>query len=191
MRNGTLAVLIIAALATAGAHAGTDTGARPVSSGTQYSQPDLRLEGYDKILIEEPTLQYDETSAYRAPNTALSKAAAAALREASGERFTVVTEAAPGVVRLRAAITNVRAEEKPRRFWQYTPVGLIKSRVDTARGTNVTLYGATVEIELVDALTGRSLATVVDTDDYASWRDVVARLDWWVRHIIDDPQRWV
>ncbi len=190
MRSNIRSGLVVAMLATAGAHAGT-VAIEPISSGTRYSQPDLRLEGYDKILIDELTLAYDETSAYRNPNAALSKAAAATLRDASGERFTVVTEAGPGVVRLRAAITNVRAEEKPRRFWQYTPVGLIKSRVDTARGTNVTLYGATVELELVDALTGRSLATVADTDDHASWRDVVARLDWWVRHIIDDPQRWV
>jgi hypothetical protein len=91
---------------------------------------------------------------------------------------------------LRASITDVRAAEKRRRFWQYTPVGLIKGRVDAATGANVALQSATLRIELLDAVTGEVLATVVDADDYGSWQDVVARLDWWVRHIVNDPHRW-
>jgi hypothetical protein len=190
MRSTIYLAAVVAALAAA-AHAATEPPTDRAASGwTRYSQPDLTLAGYDKILIEEPTLAYDETSAYRDEKSGVVRAAAAALRAASRERFAVATDAGPGVIRLRAAIVDVRAEERPRRFWQFTPVGFVKGRVDGARGTDVTLYGATIEVELVDALTGRTLATVVDSDDYGSWRHAIARLEWWVRHIVDDPQRW-
>ena len=186
----TLALALATLAATCAASIPAATAAAVGS--THYTQPDIELRGYDKVLIEEPTLTYDETSSHRAAATTqrIRSAALATLRTAVAEQFELVTEAGPGVIRLRAAITDVHAESKPRRFWQYTPIGLVKGRIDAAKGTDVALRAATIELELTDSLTGDALAAVVDTDDYGSWGDVVARLDRWVRHVIDDPSRW-
>jgi hypothetical protein len=196
MRLPIHAALLIAALpaAVASADSYAESTARPPVSNTLYSQPDIRLDGYDSIVIEGIALEYDSESLYRDENSKrrerISAAGTQALARAVGGRFAIVTEAGAGALRLRASITDVRAEKERRRFWQYTPVGLIKGGVDAARGANVQLQSATLHIELLDAMTGEVLATVVDADDYASWQDVVARLDWWVRHIVDDPGRW-
>jgi hypothetical protein len=186
--------VLAASVAAAAQRASAATGATPAVHGTRYTQTDIALRGYDKIVVEPVTLQYDYTSADGADVKRAARvcdATAAALREAVGERFRIVTEVGPGTILLRASVNGVRVEEKRRRFWQYTPLGLVKTRIDDARGRNVTLPSATIEISLVDALTGETLASVTETDDYASWRDVVGRLDGWVRHIIDDPRRFV
>jgi hypothetical protein len=165
--------------------------AAPTIAGTShYTQPDIELRGYDKVLIEEPTLVYDDASMHRGDTQRIRAASVATMRTAVGEQFQIVTEPGPGVIRLRAGITDVRAEKKPRRFWHYTPVGLIKGRIDAATGRSLALQTATIEIELTDSLTGTPLAAVVDADNDSSWRDVIGRLDWWIRHVIDDPQRW-
>jgi hypothetical protein len=187
-----LALTAIGANIAAGSERGAAT---TVASATRYTQPDLKLDDYDKVVIQQLRLEYDELSAYRDASEArqarICAAGMATLEEAVRGRFAIVDEAAPGAILLRVAVTDIRAQQKPRKFWQYTPVGLIKGRVDAAKGANVALHSATIEIELVDALTGQALASVVETDDYESWRDVVGRLDWWVRHIVDDPRRWV
>jgi hypothetical protein len=190
-----IAFFVLAALASTGARAGAVSGdATPIVHGTRYTQADLALRGYDKILVQPVTLDYDETSlddgATARQTERVCTATLAALREAVGGRFEIVTEPGPGTIRLTASVSSVQVAEKRRRFWQYTPLGLVKTRVDSARGLNVTLPAATIEIEFVDALTGETLASVSETDDYASWRDVIGRLDGWVRHIIDDPRRF-
>jgi hypothetical protein len=196
MRLKPIAFFVIAALAAAATQrASAATGdATPAVHGTRYTQADIALRGYARIVVEPVTLQYAESAlddGVAAKQTErVCDASGAALREAVGARFEIVTEAGPGTILLRASVRGVQVAEKRRRFWQYTPLGLVKTRIDSARGANVTLPSATIEIELVDALTGETLASVAETDDYASWRDVVGRLDGWVRHIIDDPRRF-
>jgi hypothetical protein len=191
-----IALFVVAALTSFGAHGAVASSTTPPSThGTRYTQSDLAFRGYDKIVVEPLEVQYDEASpdrdAYTRHVERVCDASVTALKEAVGARFAIVTDPGPGTIRLRASVTGVRVEEKRRRFWQYTPVGLVKRSIDVARGADVALQTATIEIALVDAMTGETLATVADTDDYASWRAVVARLDGWIRHIIDDPRRTV
>src|SRR5262245_60279422 len=131
---------------------------------------------YQKVLIEDVTLSYDEQSAYQgftpAQRERIGAAAVDAIRAAVGERFAIVDEPGPGVLRIRAAITGVRAAEKDKHFWSYTPFGLVKGRVDHATGKNIALLSATAEVELRDAETGDSLVAVIDAN--AGYADAAA-----------------
>jgi hypothetical protein len=198
------AALIFAALSALGA---TSTfGASRVEVGASaapgpnvlvYSKADVGPRTYEKVLIEDVRISYDESSAYKdftpAQQERIREAAAAAIRAAIGERFAIVTEPGPGVLRVRPAITGVRAEEKKKRFWTYTPFGFVKGRVDAATGKNIALLSATAEIELLDAESGECLAAVADlnagyesatSQEYASFRAVVAKLGGWTHRLV-------
>jgi hypothetical protein len=163
-----------------------------------YFKDDLESRGYDKVLIEDLTISYDESSTYKgftpAQQERIGEAAAAAIRAAIGEYFTVASEPGPGVLRVRPAITGVRAEAKKKRFWSYTPFGFVKGRIDSATGKNIALLSATAEIELLDGESGDCLAAVADLnggyedaadmEEYASFRTVVAKLGGWTHRLV-------
>jgi hypothetical protein len=174
--------LVLAALSTLGA-------CSAAHAATYYAQPGIERRTYTKALIEDLQLRYDDASPIKDFDSEqaqrLRAAALEELRATIAERFEVVTVAGPGVIRVRAAITGIRAEEKRKRFWQYTPVGLIKTRVDAASGANVALRAATVELEIVDAASGERLGGAIVPDEDASWRRVIATVGAWAHVVID------
>jgi len=141
------AVFAAAALTLLGTNASAEVSG-PVSS-------------YDKVLVDEIELAYDAASPLKALNGAerkrLCDAMRAALTSAAAGRFTIVAEPEPGVIRLHATIAGIDAAKKDKHFWRFTPIGLIKSRVDAASGTDVVVRAATIEVSAFDALSGERL----------------------------------
>jgi hypothetical protein len=144
---------------------------------------------YDKLLVDDVELLYDAASPLQSLSPVEARrirdAARAALTSAAGERFTIVTESGPGVIRLHASIA-IDAAKKDKHFWRFTPVGFIKTRVDVASGADLVLRAATVEITVLDALSGERVPATSDPstrdaaaapNPSASLRDVAAALE--------------
>ena len=148
---------------------------------------------YDRLLIEDVRVSYDESSSYRGLKpqllARLNAAVTEAIRAAVGDRFTIVSEPGPGVLLVRPAIVNVHAERKVKHFWSYTPFGFIKGRVDTAAGRDFVLESATVEVQLLDSVSERELAAAADltadgTDETLSLRTLVAKVGEWTQRLV-------
>ncbi len=154
---------------------------------------------YDKLLIDDVVIAYDEQSPYQGLKPAqierIKAATAEALRKTFGERLTIVAEPGPGVLLIRPAITDILAEEKTKHFWSYTPFGFAKGKIDTATGKNFVLLSATVEVEVLDSDTGQQLAAIADLTagdvvdgDYRelSFRTLVAKVCEWTQVLVSD-----
>jgi hypothetical protein len=123
---------------------------------------------YDKLLIDDVELSYDAASPLQklTPVQArrIRESAREALLSASQGRFTIVTEPGPGVLRVHASIGAIDAAKKGKHFWNFTPVGFVKTRVDVASGADFVLRAATVEIAVFDAVSGEPLRESNDAD---------------------------
>src|SRR5262249_26307464 len=123
-------------------------------------------ESYDKVLVDDVELSYDVASPLKSLSPAeakrISAAARAALESAAKDRFTIVAEPGPNVIRLHASISASDAAKKGKHFWTFTPVGLIKTRVDVASGADIVVRAATVEISVLDAQSGEPLRESID-----------------------------
>jgi len=64
---------------------------------------------------------------------------------------------------LRIAITNVYAKKPKKSILSYTPIGLVKSGVKKAAGTNYSLTNAVMEGEMSDSVTGELLGALMAT----------------------------
>jgi hypothetical protein len=154
------------------------------------------VSGYDKLLIDDVVVSVDDPEGQGLQPKhieRLREAAAQSIRAAVGERFPIVTEPGPGVLRVRAAITHVRVEQKPRTFLTYSLFGFIKRRIDIATGRVFVLVAATTEVEVLDAQSGRSLRGVADlaaadpapdSDEEPSFRVVLAKLGGWTHRLV-------
>jgi uncharacterized protein DUF3313 len=129
--------------------------------GTASAEVTGRAASYDKVLVDEVELAYDAASPLQSLSRAEAKrvgdAARAALTSAASERFTVVDQAGPGVLRLHASIVGIDAAKKDKHFWRFTPVGAIKNGVAAASGSDFVVRAATVEVSMLDALSGEPL----------------------------------
>jgi len=117
---------------------------------------------YDKLLVDEVELSYDAASPLKSLTDAeanrIIDSARAALTSAAARRFTIVAKPGPGVIRLHATIAGIDAAKRDKHFWRFTPVGLIKTRVDAASGADIIVRSATVDVVAFDALTGERLS---------------------------------
>jgi uncharacterized protein DUF3313 len=125
-----------------------------------------RGNSYDKVLIDEIELAYDAASPLQSLSRAEAKrigdAARAALTSAAAGRFTIVEQPGPGVLRLHASIIGIDAAKKDKHFWRFTPVGAIKTGVDAASGSDFVVRAATVEVSMLDAVSGEPLPGSLD-----------------------------
>ena len=200
-RFTTILLLCACGILTTTAAAGPEaSGAgRPASAAAIEILPhSIDALPYDKLLIEPVEISYDAASPYQGAkhdrDTRIGEAAAKAIRTAVGEKLKIVDEPGPGVLRVRAAITNVYGEPKPKTFLSYTPFGLIKTRVDAAKARDFVLISATIQVALYDGESGRPLAAVADfTGDDArsadadlSFRTLVAKVSGWTRRLMVD-----
>ena len=152
---------------------------------------------YDKLLVDDVELSYEAASPLQSLSPAEARrirdAARAALTSAAGERFTIVMEPGPGVIRLHASVA-IDAARKDKHFWRFTPVGFIKTRVDVASGADFVLRAATIEIAVLDSLSGERVPAPSDlltrdaaavSNPPASLRDVAAALEANARSMLD------
>jgi hypothetical protein len=140
---------------------------------------DVTGHAYDQLLIDEVEISYDAASPLQAlsPPEArrIRDAARAALTSAAGERFTIVTEPGPGVIRLHASVA-IDAAKKDKHFWRFTPVGFVKTRVDVASGADLVLRAATIDL---------ARDATAQSNSPASLRDVAAALEAKARTALD------
>jgi hypothetical protein len=114
-----------------------------------------------------------------------------ALAEQIGREFALADGPGPDVLQLRAALTQAKgAKVALRTISTFVPQALVLSTVTgLSADAAVTVGSAAVEAELVDTISGRRLAAVVDsragtktpftTRTFTKWGDVEAACNYW------------
>jgi hypothetical protein len=156
-----------------------------------YIDPNAAWSQYDAVHIESVTLWVSDES--KAPSAEQQKMLTDTLYKAFhdkiGEKFTLVSEPGPGVIQLRAALTEARGSRVvlntvttviPQARLASTVVGL---------GTDTAAFvgAASAEAEMTDAITKQRLAAVIDSRAgtkgilrmFSKWADVEAICNYW------------
>ena len=144
---------------------------------------------YTKVMLEPITLFISPNSKYKGLDPDELKAVTDGFVEAATKalepEIPVVHAAGPGVLYVRAAITNVNLANKKRKLMQYTPVGLVTSSVMNAAGMRISLKEAVLEIETLDSVSGERVSVMVDKSptvaekEKLSWESVANTLTYY------------
>ncbi len=133
-----------------------------------YLNPGRDLRKYNKVLINHVVVYFNPQSENREIDPVqlnqLTEYFHQALVDALKDRYPIVDRPGEGVLRIRAAITDVEPG-KPVAGAATTvvPVGAAVSLIKkTTTGSNMAVGRASMEIELADSLTGARLAAAVD-----------------------------
>ncbi len=140
-----------------------------------YEKPNIDWSKYTQILIEPVRIQRttsdDGSSMSRRDRLMLGIYFEYTMRDAVQRKYRIVQQPGPGVLRVRAAINDVKSADS-----------LLNELSAPAGGA----YGeVSMEGELVDAMTGERLVAMVDTKagsmfaSYSSWDDVTQAFDDW------------
>lgn len=131
-----------------------------------WTKPGVNRAAYTKVMIEPITIFISRDSEYQDLDANELKALADGFNETLIKtlepEIAVLNKAGPGVVYLRAALTNVKLAKKKRGLLSYTPIGLVATAVADAAGARISLKDAAVEIEMLDSTTGERLGVLVD-----------------------------
>lgn len=160
-----------------------------------YFNPTARWSQYDKLLIDSVTLWRDAESDEVPANDAqvLTDFLYAALHEELGRHYQIVDAPGPGVLRLRAAVT----EAKGSRVVMDTVTSvvpqlrLLANLTGMATGTATLVGKAGVEAELKDSLSGELLAAAVDARQGSKavrggikeWSDAKLAFEYWAERL--------
>lgn len=161
-----------------------------------FKKQNLDLRAYNKLMIDEIQFRYADDSPYKGINQSelqqVRQTALESLQKALSGRYEIVDAPGPGVLHLRAAITDIRANKKGKNLLSFTPVGLVKQGIDSVTGLNIVLRTVTAEAELRDAVSGERLIAVIDpyagypssgNTRKASWDEVTDTLDNWAQRL--------
>ena len=131
-----------------------------------WIKPEVNRAVYTKVMIEPITIFISPDSEYQDLDAKELKALADGFNETLIKtlepEIAVLNKAGPGVVYMRAALTNVKLAKKKRGLLSYTPIGLVATAVADAAGARISLKDAAVEIEMLDSVTGERLGVLVD-----------------------------
>ena len=165
----------------------------PNEAQYRYINPKANLKAYDKILIEPVVI-------FPGPKSKLAQVPPEDQRELVtylqstvvsrlSEDYTFVGQPGPGVMRLRAAITEAR-KSRPVLDLVTTvvPFGLLASSAKRlVTGTHSFVGGAAIEMEILDSMSGERLMAAVDEragskalrGKLRTWDDVKDAYDYW------------
>jgi hypothetical protein len=157
-----------------------------VRSGVDWSR-------YAAVHIESVTLWMEKEDGGGNPKERqmLADLLYKALAEQIGREFALADGPGPDVLQLRAALTQAKgAKVALRTISTFVPQALVLSTVTgLSADAAVTVGSAAVEAELVDTISGRRLAAVVDsragtktpftTRTFTKWGDVEAACNYW------------
>ncbi len=131
-----------------------------------WTKPDLNRAAYTRVLIEPIAIFISPTSEYQDLDANELKAIADGFSETFTKtlepEIAVLNTPGPGVVYMRAALTNVKLTQKKRGLLGYTPIGLVVTAVADAGGARISLKDAALEVEMLDSVTGERLGVLVD-----------------------------
>jgi hypothetical protein len=162
-----------------------------------YIRPGVDWSSYSAVQIESVTLWMNEGGGPKneKDRQMLADLLYKALSEKLGAKFALADRPGPGVVRIRAALTQAKGARVPMRtISTFVPQMLVVSTaVGLAADTAVTVGSATVEAELEDSISGQRLAAAVDeragtkalftTRTFTKWGDVEAACNYWAERV--------
>lgn len=158
-----------------------------------YINPDANFGAYDKVLLDPVAMHARSESSLSkiSPENlqVLEDYLYAALRRELGKVYTIVDGPGPGVLRVRAAITEVRGAKVPMNILStVSPQAQVLDRAKKlGTGTYSFAGRAAVEGEVTDSLTGKRLIAAVDErvggkaphTKLGAWNDVKKAYDYW------------
>ena len=161
-----------------------------------YRAEGKSLKGYTKVVIDPILVWYHPDSKYQGMEpkelAELTSLLQQQLTDDLEPEYPVVGEGGAGVLRLRLAITQIRAEKKKKGLLNYTPMGLVVGAAKSAGQItpNLNLMEAQVEAELLDAGDDTRLAVVVEPlvtskekDQKLTWDKISGVLDAYAKRL--------
>ena len=160
----------------------------------RWLKPDVDFKKYSKVALEHVVFFFDDTSEYKGIDTAeldeVAKSADLALVTALKDKYPIVTEPGPDVVRIRFAITNLKAS-KPvvgviTTATMVLPVGLAISLVKKGATGSWSGSGATgSEMMAIDSMTNDVIAAARGdrkagfTERFTKWGSTADAFTYW------------
>jgi hypothetical protein len=160
-----------------------------------YVADDTRFSDYRAILLDSVTLWSSERMASlpREDQQALADQLYLSLHRALEKDWTMVDSPGPGVLRVRAALTEARGSNVPLDVVATVlpHLNLLGKAAHLGEETASTVGSATGELEITDSLTGRRLVAAVDQRVGArslrgmthKWSDVQEAFDYWAEYL--------
>ena len=156
-----------------------------------YLAGDAKFAGYDSLIVESVTLWGGTRMAQlpQADQQALADRMYASLHEALAKDWKIVAAPGPGVLRIRAALTEAKGSNVRLDVISTVlpPVGLLALAASLPKDTASTVGAAAGELEITDSVTSRRLVAAVDERVGArslsgmndQWSDVDEAFDYW------------
>jgi len=158
-----------------------------------YIDPRTDWSRYGAVEIDSVTLwaSQETVKLSREDQQMLTDLVYKAMHENLGKEFRLVDRTGPDVLRLRAALTQAKGANVPLRTMStiLPQALLLGAAVGLSADTASTVGTATVEMELLDSITGARLAAAVDeragtkslltTRTFSTWGDVEAAANFW------------
>jgi hypothetical protein len=159
-----------------------------------YVKPGVAWSGYDAVMLDSVTLwKAAEDSVSEESAQQLTDYLYQALHDELSKEFRMVKTPGPGVLRLRAALTETKgARVVGNAVTSIVPQArLVSTLLGAASDVQVFVGRATAEAELTDALSGERLLAAVDQRSgtkairggIAKWSDVKLACDYWAGRV--------
>lgn len=161
-----------------------------------WINPEAKWSSYDAVHIDSVMLWLHEgTELPEADQKMLTDLLYKQLHTELEKQFKIATAGGPGVVRVRAAITQAKgAKVVSRTISTLLPQALILgTAVGLGADTANTVGTASAEAEMLDSVTGTRLAAAVDsragtkrlftTRTFSTWGDVEAACEYWAKRV--------
>lgn len=160
-----------------------------------YLNPDRQIKSYDKVLIDHVVVFFNPESEHKgvdpAQLTELAQYFHQALVGALQNRYTIVDKPGKGVLRIRTAITDVEpGSPVGGAATTIIPVGATVSLIKkSTTGSNMAVGRASMEIELVDSLSGVRLAAAIDRREggkkvvSGKWSAIEEAFEYWAHKL--------
>lgn len=161
----------------------------------RYLKPGVDLGKYKRLMIDSVIFYFADDSQYKGIDPAEMKELAdqfnQAILNAVMDKYPVTSEPGPDVLRLKIAITNIKAS-KPgvSGITSIVPVGLALSTVKKGATGSWSGSGATaVELMALDSTTNDIIALAVDdrkagfTERFSKWGSAKEAFEYWAKRI--------
>jgi hypothetical protein len=173
------------------------TGFKPGPKGGAdfvYFKEGVDFSAYNKVMVDHVVFYFKEDSAYKGIHAdemkELADAFHGAIAEALKDGYPLVDKSGPGVLRIRAAITDV-VPSKPalNTISTILPVGLAISSIKRgATGVHASVGQASIEAELMDSQTNERLGAAIDTKAAEKYKLIKGISKW--GHVKDAFKFW-
>lgn len=128
-----------------------------------WQKPGFNRAAYTRVTLEPVTIFISPASEYQGLNAdqlkSLSDRFTVALTKALEPEIPVIDEKGAGVLHVRAALTNMKISKLSRGLLSFSPFGLM---VDSSAGPPFLLKDTSLEIELLDSMSGERMGVLVD-----------------------------